>query len=615
MSKLEFSKNVKETMIKKINALENLDYEEFMKKDEYFELVLCLAYLTLSKEKIIEKDMKNPNRLERLTKYVYTKDIDDVFSNGFSSEMPKIFNAKEYNNLWILDNIRDSIMHEVIEIDEERKCIIIKNNQYDRDLNAEIPFSWIIDYAKYDILSKKIKDKYTVKGFFYNEQKRDIHYFNTRKEIFSTILYTAHISGTQINIKEIENRIEELFKEYSSIKIDETKKEKYQKEVLEYNQLYSENYLISFLYARDMIKEIITKEYPNINIDIYISKRKDELAKNASRSLPSYYKHYDLMHKQFNDLVKPKGISLLNYISNIIEKLGTTEPPKTIDEKKNFINYILTGELTEYKELNDIYASYLKGVNILRIICLHTFGTSSLVINNNDTYKPYYESMTASDLNLTAYTRQRYIDFANQRKKLELDALEQDIKLFEKQSQLNKCRDIKGIIKLKKDITNIKNEKEKIQKQIDNLAETLQFKAHINYYNQDINREIEIKLILDEYYKHFYNAKTKEGKKKVKKVISKLLDTKIEEESKYIYGCIEEMSEVLTVIRNSISHIGRINVTTNDNVHIAIILNDYDNQNNHTGAVIGKYQSIIDLLSYPFEKTEIKTKKLTKPNN
>ena len=223
--------------------------------------------------------------------------------------------------------------------------------------------------------------------------------------------------------------------------------------------------------------------------------------------------------------------------------------------------------------------------------------------------------MTASDLNLTTYTRQRYIDFANQRKKLELDALEQDIKLFEKQSQLNKCRDIKGIIKLKKDITNIKNEKEKIQKQIDNLAETLQFKAHINYYNQDINREIEIKLILDEYYKHFYNAKTKEGKKKVKKVISKLLDTKIEEESKYIYGCIEEMSEVLTVIRNSISHIGRINVTTNDNVHIAIILNDYDNQNNHTGAVIGKYQSIIDLLSSPFEKTEIKTKKLTKPNN
>lgn len=53
MSKIDFSKKIVPIIEHKINALENLDYSEFLKKDEYFELALCLAYLTLSKEKII----------------------------------------------------------------------------------------------------------------------------------------------------------------------------------------------------------------------------------------------------------------------------------------------------------------------------------------------------------------------------------------------------------------------------------------------------------------------------------------------------------------------------------------------------------------------------------
>ena len=129
MSKLTFSKQINESILRKLSALENLNFEEFMKKDEYFELALSIAYLTLSKEKIIEKDINNPKRLERLTKRVYTKDIDQIFKNGFSKEMPTISNSDEEDNTWILDNIRDSIMHEALEIDEEVRRII--SEQYE----------------------------------------------------------------------------------------------------------------------------------------------------------------------------------------------------------------------------------------------------------------------------------------------------------------------------------------------------------------------------------------------------------------------------------------------------------------------------------------------------
>ena len=54
-------------------------------------------------------------------------EIDKVFKPGFAKEMPKITYARENNNLWILDNIRDSIMHGACDIDEERKCFIINN--------------------------------------------------------------------------------------------------------------------------------------------------------------------------------------------------------------------------------------------------------------------------------------------------------------------------------------------------------------------------------------------------------------------------------------------------------------------------------------------------------
>ena len=105
MSKKTYSKKINKIMQKKIEAIENLDFNSILAMEEDFEVALCLAYMTLSKEKIIKKDIKNSNRINRLSQMVETSEIDKLFKPGFAKEMPNIIFAKENNNLWILDNI------------------------------------------------------------------------------------------------------------------------------------------------------------------------------------------------------------------------------------------------------------------------------------------------------------------------------------------------------------------------------------------------------------------------------------------------------------------------------------------------------------------------------
>lgn len=611
MSKIDFSKKMSNVIEQKINSLVNLNYKEFLKKDEYFELALCLAYLTLSKEKIIDKELKNPKRLDRLTKHVPTIDIDTLFSQGFSNQMPIIINAKEDNNLWILDNIRDSIMHEMLEIDEVKKCLVIKNNYYDRDLECEIPFSWIIDYAKYDILSKKISDNYKIKGFYYNKYKKDNSYLNTKKEISNTILYSVHITGNKFNIKNVENRVKEIFDECSLIEIDEKIIEQYQEEINTNKKNYNNKYLISFYYACDIVKNKISKEFPDITLDLYISERKNNLINQSAKKIASYYKNYDLLYTQLNELIKPKGIVLLNYLTSIIENLSADVKnikADTTEEKMCVINSILTTEKKQYNSLHDIWNDFYKTINILRTICINTYGICTLVINNNDLYKQYYEKNNndISDLCTVAYTNQDYLECARNKKRIILDILEQEIKLFERQKQLQNCTKEEDILKLKTIVNTNLNKINQLKQELNNLEKNINFVPYINYNNYSPKRNNEISNSINNYYDHFHKSQTIEGKKKIKKSISKILDIKIEEDMKYIYRYCNNSNEIIEIIRNSLSHIGRINIIQDSFSQTKIIFNDYDNNHIHSGAVIMPYNDFLKLLKDPLKETNEK---------
>ena len=55
MSKEIFSQKISESMDKKLKAIEQLDLETLLEKDANFEIAICIAYMSLSKEKLSKK--------------------------------------------------------------------------------------------------------------------------------------------------------------------------------------------------------------------------------------------------------------------------------------------------------------------------------------------------------------------------------------------------------------------------------------------------------------------------------------------------------------------------------------------------------------------------------
>ena len=93
-----------------------------------------------------------------------------------------------------------------------------------------------------------------------------------------------------------------------------------------------------------------------------------------------------------------------------------------------------------------------------------------------------------------------------------------------------------------------------------------------------------------------------EAKRKIKKIIGQLIDKQIDLEKEYITGYCSKMKDVLEIIRNSFSHIGRVYIGKDNN----IVLNDYDNNNNKSGEVISTYENIISILKDPYNNTNKK---------
>lgn len=608
MSKETFSKNICEIMEQKIEAIEKYDLKKITEQNEFFEVALCIAYLALSKEKIIKKDIKNNDRIGRLTQKVDTKAIDKVFAPGFTKEMPIISSSRENNNIWILDNIRDSIMHGAFDIDEENKIIKIKNNQYNRELEAEIPFSWFIEYAKNDILSQKLACKYTVRGFYYNKNKKESKYLETKSELWSNILYRVNISGNNFNVKAIENRVKELFNNYSQEEITETLIVDHKNQIPEKLNKYNQRYLISFFIASKKVKDTIEKEFPGTNLDIYVDNRKHKFINKTKKKLAPYYSDYNIMIYMFNESLVPKGTSLLRYITNIIEnnnKLNSDiENKNDLKEYTIKLHKLLTGEDIEcyYK---DLYTVLDKDLKTLSSIYLSVYGLSTLVINQESLYNNLFLDEKPSHFGLRVSIKQKYLDYANKRKTLIMEILDLKISLYRKQDQLNKCPNNIAKQKIQEDINKLTLTLEQYKNDLNKLEDTIKFDRVINHHEYDKENTDTIYNLLNHYSNHFESAKKVESKKQIRKIISTLLDTQKEIESKYMYGYCDNMEEALTVIRNCFSHVGRISLGKNHGDLTTIILNDYDTNGEKTGEVICKYGDLINLLSAPYQKEEM----------
>lgn len=607
MSKELFSKKISTVMNNKIKSLECMNIYEFLKKEEYFELALCLSYMTLSKEKIIHKEMKNTDRLDRLTKYVKTIDIDEVFSPTFSKNIPTIISARENNNLWILDNIKDSIMHGQFEINEDKKCFIINNKQFDRELVAEVPFDWFISYAKNDILSKKEVNKHTTTGFFYNKKNKDAINIQTKKELFNTIYYRVKITGDNFNVKNIENKINELFKNYSIDEITPELHVKYEEELQRESKYYDEDYLLTFFVARDKIIDEIKKDNPNLNIEINIFNRKYKTIQKIVKRSQKFYKNYDLFFEHINNVIRPKGMSLLKYIKNIIENLDKIDDSVYIKSNKEImqiINNIVGYDKNDYTNYMDVANVYKNNLNFLREICMNMFGLVTLVINENELYDKYFCKSNPEQYHLLAHSKKTYVDFARTQKSLIMKILKKEIELDNLHNQATQCNDANAIIIIKTKMQNVTNDLYNLNNELFKLY--CDFSPYINKEKMDEKKLRKYENIISEYYQHFYRAKNPRDREKIRKIIGKIMEEKIEFEKEFKYGCCD-MEETIKIIRNCFSHIGRMYIGKDRQMDTIVILNDYDNNNEKSGEVICRYVDLINVLTQPLQSVKEET--------
>ena len=520
--------------------------------------------------------------------------------------MPRIIFAKENNNLWILDNIRDSIMHGACDIDEERKCFIINNNQYNRELIAEIPFSWFIEYAKNDILSKKLADNHTIKSYYYNKDKKNLKKLDTRKELVNNILYRVNISGNKFNINTIEKRVTELFNLYSKDDITNETIKEYQNKIPHGKIKYNEKYLISFHIAKQKVIDDIQKEFPDVTLKIFIDDRKYNFVNKASKKLPKYFNDYDQMINIFNNTLAPKGISLLKFMSRIIENIYTNNTD-TLNNEGNFNWKIATKQIHKMLTGNDIDSdnnlsmTLNQDLKILQSIYLNIYGLSTLVINHETLYNTHFLNRHPSEFGLQSHLKRPYLEYANKRKSLIMKSLDIQISLDNKQKQLSKCNNEVAKKKIQENINDMISKLKTIQNDLNNLPSTIGFEQIIKNNDVDYKRKQKLEITIEKYFNHFNAANSNEAKKKIRKEIGKLLDIQIEEESKYTYGCCNNMKDVLTIIRNCFSHIGRIYVGKNTGLSTNIILNDYDTNGEKSGEVICKYINLIELLQDPYQ--------------
>lgn len=603
MSKQTFSEKTKEIIENKIYALEKLDLNELLKEDENFEFILSLAYMTLSKEKIIKKDIKNQDRLGRLTKLVEQKEIDKVFDKNFSNNTPNIINTIENDNTWILDNIRDSIMHGSFDIDEANKLILIDNIEHDRNLKTQIPFKWFIEYAKNNILKQRISNEYTVYGFYRNKDKAKKKRMKTEYELKNNIPYFFKISGITFNTNEIENRIRELYKNLSQNEYEEEQLNKYSKNIEKYKNIYHKKYLLSFCATSMKIKETIEKEYPGITIKVGIKDR-NETIKKLIKKCPEYYINYDLMIDEFERKISRKGINLLTYLEKIITKKYNNKDLSNIElnEKFNIINDLVC---RKQEEKFDIKQLYYANENILKSLLINIYGITTLVTNQETLYNQYFLNKTPEEYNIYAIDKNTYKEDANKKRILEINILEKEIMISKIQEQKNNCKDENIKTKLKNKINTLEQEKSKLKEQLKKISQEMDYRIVVKGNEKEIIKKQKLENAIKSLYEGF-NKTNKENKLKIKKQINKLMLIYIEETSKYTYEKTKTMKDTLTTIRNCFSHIGRITIGEekfDQTLHSYRImyLTDYDNNNETSGIVICKYEDMINILKTPYE--------------
>ena len=588
MSTASFTNKVIDDMYDRMGLMNTPIINNYLKFDETFELALALVYMTLSKEKIIKKEIKNPDALGRLERRVPKREIDNLFIGKYAN---MIKYTEVDDSTWILDAIRDSIIHHKADIDEARKLVLVNNDYENRKLIAEIPFDWFKDYIKTDIVNKKVTNRYNFRNFYasdYISSKRPI---NTRNISSRLILYNVHIEDENIPLKETDEFIKSLMEKYSKVEIDNSA---------------SNKYYASFVNAVSELYKELNNKFPNAtNIRISIIKKRDKINKKINSKLANNYKDPDKLFEDLNSLVF-KNKDLLDTISSIYSFVASSDKNNISNDEIIKLLEMINGKSGSYsikdyyKETKDIYMMFLQ-----------MYGLITIVLNEENLKNSDY--LNILDSHLKSYTKGALDEFQIARRNNIKQMLNAEISYKKHLKNYNNVGDSNEIIK---------NSFEKAQEK---YYTALSENAKFNYWPDFIVTSRESKsevntvrdilfTILRHKYDEFTAAETKDEIIIKKKEVLAALDKLSAYEKKNILT-VTKPSDTLVFLRNCLAHNNRIHCSDVAPLFIMIqklTLTDFNDNGELTGIGFCKYTDIIDLISAVKDYTEEKGKTLIK---
>ncbi len=612
MSKESFRVQLMNDIHRRFRALDMLDYSELFHMDDTFRLALCIAFMTLSKESIIVKDKKNTDRLGRLTKQVSDMEIDTMFQG---EDQPIIHSSLESDHTWILDNIRDSILHEHFDIDEEHRKIIIHNTKYGRGLDAEIPFDWFFRYVEQGIYNQRYTDYYTMKGFYYDREQNNPfdHPSFERKDhkriksyfaVHNHILYRVNLRGEHIPVDAIESRIRELFDYFAKIELSEGEKEKYGSKMYRgapRKFLYNRDYLTSFIRTKDYVENIIRSEYPGITINIQMDPKKDRYIRKMHKSYHNSYRNYDDVYQKLCQMVLNKKDSILKIIDRFYDASKTNPQSFNQTELQEYLVQLVLGD--DYSFSNDASSNYedvMHAKLALKDVFFQIYGLCILSMNKSAFHNP--ETLSMIERNMTGYSKDALNEYLIKRRKLVHSILDSVIKIDETEEHLAKCPPtVKEVLESRRDaFIQERDQAYSDFQQLDVLNHMKPDQDGVRTH-QDWNAHL-LEDIIEKYMKSFMQVspdKKDNGvpvRKTIRSIIYSLLDRLDELQRNYfLYEC--DPKETLEMIRNSFSHVGRVKVTDYFfSKEANVFLNDYDEQGNISGVVQTTYSGLLQFL-------------------
>lgn len=405
----------------------------------------------------------------------------------------EIKQSEEKNSGWIIDTIRDSIAHNLFEIDYDNQVIHILNNRPDRKLICDIDFYWLIRY--YFILgTNKIENdnkKIQLNPIIYMEQEdyyKKITNINDIEKLMEEIkIITLEIEfKDNLNAQQLQKIKLEIYRLWNKI----TKNEQ---------QSFTE-----LLTSTKKIIETIKKKYNKFILKMATTPlTENEVKKRFYQRLqenPTTINLCNIFQKEV--ILKNIGLSLIDQSSSeIIEKgmdtIMSTQFMNHDQQLKKFYMENPREQITNQYNYNKeklIALLYIKGI-------------TNFVLYKESIYDKIIDY---NDIDLNEFN---YYDYGKI-KKLFTKIREQSNKMI---NLCNKIKQLKEKIIIIKENTNATNKfqeikkcKEQINQKLDELnniqKEQQELESLINISPKDKNNQIYIVPTKKEFFTHLRNA-------------------------------------------------------------------------------------------------------------